>query len=69
MSILEAIATWLLTQLLNYLLGKATQAVSDAQEQLKRDQTNAANQKAYDDATTRASRVTSALALLNGSSP
>lgn len=67
---IEAALVWLLTQILNYLLGIATQAVETYAAQVELDKQrgdiNDANVKAYEAASDRKSRVDAALSLLNG---
>jgi hypothetical protein len=70
---LSAFASWLLGLLLDWLLRRATAAVGDAVRQLeedkKRNETNAANLAAYQEAKDRADRIRAAQNLLNGTPP
>lgn len=60
---------WIAGQILNYLLGKASDAIQTAAQQIADDKArgeiNDANVKAYEDANDRASRIKSSLDLLN----
>lgn len=67
---IEAILAKLLQMILDYLLGKATQAVAKELDQMaedkKRGTINEANIKAYQDAKDREASIRAATALLNG---
>ena len=66
---LERIAAWLVTFLLEYLSGKATAFIEEKAAVLRRDsergEINEANHKAYNEALTRAERIRDAENLLN----
>lgn len=66
---IEAALTWVLTAILNWLLGVATKAVTDYASQVALDkargETNDANVKAYEAANDRKSRIDAAIGLLN----
>ncbi len=67
---IETWLMWLLTKLLEILVGKATDAINKAVSDMKRDkergEVNEANVKAYQDAVDRKSRIDAATSLLNG---
>lgn len=69
----QAILMWLAERILNYLLGRATDAVIEKAKEVERDkergETNEANVKAYEEALDRQARRRAALDLLNRSRP
>ena len=69
MAFLESILMWLVGQVLNYFLGKATQAIQDHAADVARDkergEINDANVKAYEEAKDRADSIKAATDLLN----
>jgi len=68
----NAILTWLLTFLLDYLLKRASAAVVETRQQVKEDERlekiDHANIEAYEKAKTREERIGRAVALLNSDS-
>ncbi len=70
---LSTFGSWLVEQILSYLLKLAVKSiettVNQIEEDKKRGQVNEANQKAYEEAQDRASRIQAALNLLDRSTP
>ena len=70
MPIIESILIWLLKLILGYLLGRAISAVQQASDQVMKDhernQIDAKNITAYENAKDRQDRISHALDLLNG---
>jgi hypothetical protein len=73
MGLIESWLIMLLTKLLEVLIGKATDAISQYADKIAQDQergeVNEANQKAYAEAVDRADRIKRAGELLNGMKP
>lgn len=71
MGFLESILIWIAEKVLNYLLGRATDAVIEHEKEVARDkergEINDANTKAYEEANDRAARIKAATDLLNRS--
>lgn len=73
MGFLEGILAWLVEKVLNYLLGRAvnsvTNAVKDMEKDKERGKINDENVKKYEEASDRKSRIDAALGLLNRNKP
>ncbi len=67
---MNAFLTWLITTLMNWLVGRLTSAVQVYEDKVALDKqrgvTDAANIKAHEEAKTRADKIKASLNLLNG---